>query len=198
MQQFQVEERRTDGNGMVTSEPHVTIAEVERQEVGNKGRQGTKSSRFDPEAIVQAMKDHYLLVIKVVLLGLSIICVGLLDDPVHQGNFPPVSTRYVALAYSTYSSYIIILGALLLGRGLGERFPWRTWSILAITGAALFIAVAAVLLVDWSNLTYNPIWHPNTHRLDLLCASGALAVPTAALFILDAVLTCRRGQVSDD
>lgn len=53
---------------MVTSEPHVTIAEVERQEVGNKGRQGTKSSRFDPEAIVQAMKDHYLLVIKVVLL----------------------------------------------------------------------------------------------------------------------------------
>lgn len=68
---------------MVTSEPHVTIAEVERQEVDNKGRQGTKKNRFDPEAILKAMKDHYLLVLKVVLL----VSLFKINYQCHSDNF---------------------------------------------------------------------------------------------------------------
>lgn len=52
---------------------------------------------------------------------LSIVCIGLFDDPANNSRFRIfVGTRTIALAYVTFGSFIIIASAYLLGKALRD------------------------------------------------------------------------------
>uniref|UniRef100_A0A1B0C8M3 Uncharacterized protein n=2 Tax=Lutzomyia longipalpis TaxID=7200 RepID=A0A1B0C8M3_LUTLO len=126
--------------------------------------------------------------------ALAIVCIGLLDDPANNTHYRTfVTQRTIALCYATFGAYIIISGAYLLGKVFQDTMTWKTAALLNFIGAILFVACGAALLRDWSETKNRNYWHPNTQRMDLLCAAGSVAVVAAVVFLVDLLATLRQG-----
>jgi hypothetical protein len=58
----------------------------------------------------------------------------------------------------------------------------------------LFTACAVTILKDWSDTKERNYWPPNTTRMDLVCATGALCIINAVVFIIDFLFVGRLGS----
>lgn len=133
-------------------------------------------------------------ILKGVQLLLCIICLGLFDDPANNSRVRIfVSPRTIALCYATFATFLIISAVYLLGRVIRDVWPWRTVSILSFIGTILFLACGVCTLKDWSDTKERNFWPPNTTRLDLLCASGFVALLTSVAFAVELITTVREG-----
>lgn len=66
-------------------------------------------------------------------------------------------------------------------------------SILNLAGTLLFTACAVTILKDWSDTKERNYWPPNTTRMDLTCATGAVSIIGALVFLIDLLFTFRLG-----
>jgi len=133
-------------------------------------------------------------IIKGVELLLCIVCIGLFDDPANNSRVRIfVSPRTIDLGYATFATFLIICATYLLGKVIRDAWPWRTLAVLSFIGTILFLACGVCILKDWSDTKERSFWPPNTTRLDLLCATGFIALLTAITFLVDLVLTVREG-----
>uniref|UniRef100_A0A1B0CZ50 Uncharacterized protein n=1 Tax=Phlebotomus papatasi TaxID=29031 RepID=A0A1B0CZ50_PHLPP len=85
-------------------------------------------------------------------------------------------------------------GAYLLGKVFQDTMSWKTAALLNFIGAVLFVACGATLLRDWSITKNRNYWHPNTQRMDLLCATGSVAIVAAIVFLVDLLATLLQGE----
>lgn len=70
---------------------------------------------------------------------------------------------------------------------------WKITAIINLVGAILFTACAVVILKDWSDSKERNYWPPNTTRMDLTCATGAVAIIGAVVFFIDLLFVFRLG-----
>lgn len=131
---------------------------------------------------------------KTVELVLAILCIGLFDDPANNSRFRIfVETRTIAVAYVTFGAFIIICALYLLGKVFHDTIPWKLTALINIIGAFLFAACAILILKNWSDTKERNYWPPNTTRMDLTCATGALSIVTAVVFLVDSLFVIRFG-----
>ncbi|KAG5682161.1 hypothetical protein PVAND_011533 [Polypedilum vanderplanki] len=157
------------------------------------GEQGTLDSTLGGNYINKA-SNYGPAFFKVAELILSIVCMALFDDPANNSRFRIfVGTRTIALAYVTFGSFIIIAAAYLLGKIFRDTFPWRVTALLNLVGAILFTACAVTILKDWSDTKERNYWPPNTTRMDLVCATGAISIIGAVVFVIDLMFVFRLG-----
>lgn len=74
-----------------------------------------------------------------------------------------------------------------------SSIPWRIVAVLNLVGTVLFTACAVTILKDWSDTKERNYWPPNTTRMDLTCASGAISIIAAAVFLADCLFVARYG-----
>lgn len=133
-------------------------------------------------------------IFKAIELVLTIVCIGLFDDPANNSRFRIfVGTRTIALAYVTFGSFIIICAAYLIGKVFRDTIPWKLTALLNLVGTILFTACAITILKDWSDTKERNYWPPNTTRMDLTCATGAISIVGAVVFLVDCLFISRLG-----
>lgn len=74
-----------------------------------------------------------------------------------------------------------------------SSIPWKVTAILNLIGAILFTACAVTILKDWSDTKERNYWPPNTTRMDLTCATGAISIVAAVVFLIDFLFVGRLG-----
>ena len=72
-------------------------------------------------------------------------------------------------------------------------FPWKVTALLNLVGTILFTACAIIILKDWSDTKERNYWPPNTTRMDLTCATGAISIIGAIVFLFDMLFVFRLG-----
>lgn len=65
--------------------------------------------------------------------------------------------------------------------------------VLNFVGLVMFTACAVVILKDWSDTKERNYWPPNTTRMDLTCATGAISIVGAVVFLIDTLFVSRLG-----
>lgn len=161
------------------------------------GDQGTLDSSLGGGYLSKA-GSYGPAVFKTFELVLSVLCLGLFDDPANNSRFRIfVGTRTIALGYVTFGAFIIICATYLLGKISRDSFSWRVLAIFNVVGTALFTACAIVILKDWSDTKERNYWPPNTTRMDLVCATGAICIVTAVTFLVDLLFVLRYGSRGD-
>lgn len=137
-------------------------------------------------------------VFKLLELAVAIICIGLIDDPANNSRIRVfMTTRTVALAYSTFVPFLIFSVIYLFGKVIREEIPWKLQSLLNLTAFILYLSAASCILHDWSETMNRNYWPPNTQRLDFICGAGAVAIVGAVLYLLDLLVTIRLGIKGD-
>lgn len=71
--------------------------------------------------------------------------------------------------------------------------PWKLTAFLNLVGTILFTACAVTILKDWSDTKERNYWPPNTTRMDLTCATGAISIIGAVTFLVDSLFVSRLG-----
>lgn len=74
-----------------------------------------------------------------------------------------------------------------------SSIPWKVTAILNLVGTLLFTACAVIILKDWSDTKERNYWPPNTTRMDLTCATGAISIIGAVTFLIDCLFIIRLG-----
>lgn len=74
-----------------------------------------------------------------------------------------------------------------------NRIPWKVLSILNLVGTMLFTACAIAILKDWSDTKERNYWPPNTTRMDMTCATGAISMVAGVVFLCDLLFIIRLG-----
>ncbi|XP_062555089.1 uncharacterized protein LOC134220119 isoform X2 [Armigeres subalbatus] len=137
-------------------------------------------------------------IFKLLELAVAIICIGLIDDPANNSRLRPfATTRTIALAYSTFVSFLIFSVIYLFGKVIRENIPWKLQSLLNLTAFILYLTTAICILHDWSETKNRNYWPPNTQRMDFLCGAGSVAVVGALLYLVDLIVTTRLGAKGD-
>ncbi|XP_037050282.1 uncharacterized protein LOC119084418 isoform X2 [Bradysia coprophila] len=163
----------------------------------------------------QGAAKYWPAIFKSIELLICILCIGLIDEPATNSRIRVfVSQRTVALAYSTFASYLIISAAYLFGKLVKDHWPWKTTAALSLIGFILYAACAATLLKDWVETKERNYWPPNTQRhrscrllypkvhnssnmLDLVCATGFICVIGAIVFLIELIAVARSGSRGD-
>ncbi|XP_055716487.1 uncharacterized protein LOC129810183 isoform X2 [Phlebotomus papatasi] len=163
--------------------------------MANSGETGTGVDSAYKNNYVSGANRYWPTLFKLFELALAIVCIGLLDDPANNTYLRTqfAHQRTIALCYATFGAYIIICGAYLLGKVFQDTMSWKTAALLNFIGAVLFVACGATLLRDWSITKNRNYWHPNTQRMDLLCATGSVAIVAAIVFLVDLLATLLQG-----
>ncbi|CAG9803898.1 unnamed protein product [Chironomus riparius] len=157
------------------------------------GEQGTLDSSLGGHYMNKA-SNYGPAVFKTAELVLSLVCLGLFDDPANNSRFRIfVGTRTIALAYVTFGSFVVISAAYLMGKAFRDTFPWKVTALLNLVGTILFTACAIIILKDWSDTKERNYWPPNTTRMDLTCATGAISIIGAIFFLFDMLFVFRLG-----
>jgi hypothetical protein len=155
--------------------------------------QGTLDSSLG-NAYMSKASNYGPAVFKTFELVLSIVCIGLFDDPANNSRFRIfVGTRTIALGYVTFGAFIIVCAAYLIGKAFRDTIPWKVTAILNLVGTLLFTACAVIILKDWSDTKERNYWPPNTTRMDLTCATGAISIIGAVTFLIDCLFIIRLG-----
>lgn len=139
------------------------------------------------------------IIFKAVQLGLCILCLCVIDDPAQSFQIRLfVSGRIISLCYGTIVAYLIYSAVYLIGRFVGDEWPWRSTSILAAIAAILFFVCGVWLIKDYAYLTQRtylqvPIVDERGSRttpltIALLLVSGIVLIITAVTYAVEAVL----------
>ncbi|OWR45276.1 ryanodine receptor protein [Danaus plexippus plexippus] len=137
------------------------------------------------------LKQHWCIGLRIVELLFAVIAIGLMVGALNSHQLANIDHRHIALIYSTYSGFIIIVGVLIIARLLGESAGWRTSLGFSIIGAILFTATAAVIFYDWHRSYYANV-RPNKQFYDLVISSGVFSIINAVVFIVHAFLTFKK------
>ncbi|XP_072931731.1 uncharacterized protein [Epargyreus clarus] len=165
----------------------MSAGDREAEAQAKKGEDGAASDRDHRAAAV--LKKNWCVGLRIVELILAVIAVGLVVGALYY--MPQVvasSHRHIALIYSSFSSFIIITGVLIIARLLGESAGWKTSLMFSVLGFIMFTAAAGIIFYDWHRSYYVNI-RPNKEAYDLLISSGVFAVIDAAVFLVHAIIT---------
>ncbi|XP_069685013.1 uncharacterized protein [Periplaneta americana] len=130
--------------------------------------------------------------LKVVELSLSIICVGLIVDPINHKM--QLNMHHVALVYATFAGYIVVNTVIIIGQVKAERMPQYMWALLSFTAGAVFLAAGSVIIDDWRNL-WGGLKHMGYSKqyMDMMIASGIIAIFNAFIYFVDFCLVIAFG-----
>ncbi|CAH2036980.1 unnamed protein product, partial [Iphiclides podalirius] len=167
----------------------MSAGDREAEAQAKKGEEGADNERDSRAAA--ALKRNWCVGLRIIEMTLSVIAIGLIVGALYSPQVVQSDHRHIALIFSTYSSYIIITGVLIIARLLGESAGWRTSLGFSILGVIMFTAAAAVIFYDWHRSYYANL-RPNKEAYDLLISSGVFSVINAAVFLVHAFLTFRK------
>ncbi|XP_077286245.1 uncharacterized protein LOC143911282 [Arctopsyche grandis] len=136
------------------------------------------------------VKEHWSTALKIIELLFAIFCIGLIVDPVNYGRLQN-NLHHIAMIFTAFGGYMIVNSVLILGRLSGERIGWKTSVTFSLVGAVVFTAAGGVIISDWTKYMYNHVYHPSKHYMDMMISSGVFAIFSAAIYVVDAILTYR-------
>lgn len=119
---------------------------------------------------------------------------GFVYEPVERIGLGKSQLHHVGIMYTTYTGYMLIIGAMLLGRALGDRIGYRTATVLSIAGSILFLVTGTVLTADRTNMSKREGFHPHIYLLQMLTTSIVFSFLNFVVFTIDGVLTFIRRQ----
>lgn len=135
---------------------------------------------------------------KSVQVVLCILCLILIDDPVQNFRIKLIlSQRIISLCYGTFVTYLICSGVYLIGKVIGDEWPWKTTTILSGIAAILFIVCGGLLLRDYANIRRHNVWplfeaeermNGASMTIALLLGTGILSVITGVSFLIESIL----------
>ncbi|XP_068631789.1 uncharacterized protein [Battus philenor] len=167
----------------------MSAGDREAEAQAKKGEEGANNERDSRAAA--ALKRNWCVGLRITEMIISVIAIGLIVGALYSPQVVQSDHRHIALIFSTYSSYIIITGVLVIARLLGEPTGWRTSLGFSVLGVIMFTAAAAVIFYDWHRSYYANL-RPNKEAYDLLISSGVFSVINAAVFLIHAFLTFRK------
>ncbi|CAG9812435.1 unnamed protein product [Phaedon cochleariae] len=132
--------------------------------------------------------------IKILELLVCAVCMGFIYDPASTAGLGKSHMLHVGVMYTAYTGYMVVNCVLLVGRTLGERIPYKTVSIFAITGSALFLITCILLTVDRLYLMKHYFYHPNMYLLTMMTTSIIFAFINVVLLAVDAMFTFIRKE----
>lgn len=138
------------------------------------------------------------IIVKSISVILCILCIIFIDDPANSFRIRLfVSPRFFCLCYGTYVTYMIYSTVYLVGKLIGDEWPWKTMIILSSIATILFLICGIVLLRGYTNIRWRTYW-PLLEAEDrgssgpmtvwLLLVAGILSVVTAVVHLIDAIL----------
>lgn len=144
-------------------------------------------------------------ILKSIELALCILCLCVIDDPAQSFRIRLfVSGRIIALSYGTIVTFLIFSAVYLIGKFVGDEWPWRSTSILAGIASILFFICGVWLLKDYywiqqRNYLPVPIVEERGARstpltVALLLVSGILLIITSVAHAVESVLTVLIGR----
>ncbi|KPI93101.1 hypothetical protein RR46_14322 [Papilio xuthus] len=164
----------------------MSAGDREAEAQAKKGEEGDGNERDSRAAA--ALKRNWCIGLRITEMILSVIAIGLIVGALYSPQVVQSDHRHIALIFSSYSSYIIITGVLIIARLLGESAGWRTSIGFSIMGFIMFTAAAAVIFYDWHRSYYANL-RPNKEAYDLLISSGVFSIINAAVFLVHIFLT---------
>lgn len=144
------------------------------------------------------------IIFKSIELALCILCLCVIDDPAQSFSIRLfVSGHIIALCYGIIVTYLICSAVYLIGKLIGDDWPWRSTSILCAIAAILFFICGVWLLKDYYYITLRsyvprPLVEERGARstpltVALLLVSGIVLIITSVTYAVDAVLTIWTG-----
>ncbi|XP_013172138.1 PREDICTED: uncharacterized protein LOC106121171 [Papilio xuthus] len=167
----------------------MSAGDREAEAQAKKGEEGDGNERDSRAAA--ALKRNWCIGLRITEMILSVIAIGLIVGALYSPQVVQSDHRHIALIFSSYSSYIIITGVLIIARLLGESAGWRTSIGFSIMGFIMFTAAAAVIFYDWHRSYYANL-RPNKEAYDLLISSGVFSIINAAVFLVHIFLTFKK------
>ncbi|XP_056633696.1 uncharacterized protein LOC130443201 [Diorhabda sublineata] len=139
-------------------------------------------------------KEQWPLGVKILELLICAICMAFIYDPATTSGLGKTHMIHVGIMYTAYTGFMVINGVLIIGRSLGDRIPYRTVSLFALMGAALFLITCILLTVDRFYLMKHYFYHPNMHLLTMMTTSIVFAFINVVAFSADAMFTFIRKE----
>lgn len=162
-------------------------------EVENNKDEETKEQP-PKKSLKQKLRDHWQLLFKIVELILCALCMGFIYEPANTVGLGKSHMHHVGIMYTAYTGYMLINCVFLVSRAIGDRIPFKTASLFALNGAALFLITAILLTVNRSYIVNRHFFHPQIYLLNMFTTSIIFAFLNVIVFALDAILTFRRQE----
>ncbi|XP_074036031.1 uncharacterized protein [Leptinotarsa decemlineata] len=140
------------------------------------------------------IKEKWQIGVKILELLICAICMGFIYDPASTAGLGKSHMLHVGVMYTSYTGYMVINCVLILGRMLGDKIPFRTVSLFAVTGSALFLITCILLTVDRLYLMKHYFYHPNMYLLTMMTTSIIFAFINVVVFAVDAMFTFVRKE----
>lgn len=141
--------------------------------------------------VKRVLREHWQIAFKIAEILLSIACICFAYEPTQMTGLGKSHLHHVGIMYTAYAGNLLINGVLLVSRFVGDRLPYRTSVVFSVSGAAMFLVTAILLITDRSYLTRNRIFHPKAYLLEMLTISTICALVNVVIFISDAIITFR-------
>lgn len=119
---------------------------------------------------------------------LCVACVGVVYDPFSQIGIGKEHLSHVAVMYTAFTGYILILLIMIASRLMNDKIPYKINTIFSILAAILFFISGVLIAKDKSDRT-NTLFHAQFYLLQMLIATSAFCFLNCAIFIVDASLT---------
>lgn len=145
--------------------------------------------REPQKPIKQILKEQWQLGIKLLELLICAACMGFIYDPAATAGLGKSHMVHVGIMYTAYTGYMVINCVLIIGRSLGDKIPYRTVSLFAVIGSALFLITCILLTVDRFYLMKHYFYHPNMHLLTMMTTSIVFAFINVVVMAVDAMFT---------
>jgi len=145
------------------------------------------------KSLLELIKDNWQIGVKILEIVISCLCLGFFFEPAQVTGLGKSELHHVGLVYTAFS-FIFINMVLLLGKILGESFPFKTSTILSASGSALYLISGILLVVDRSDLMKRYIFHPHGYLMVMLTTATFFAFLNSLVFALDAILGYKRKE----
>lgn len=117
---------------------------------------------------------------------------GIIYEPLNHIGMAKSRLHHVGVMFTAFTGYVLINLALLVGRALGDRVPYRTSTLFSMSGAILNLVTVCLLANDRSNQMRDPI--SSSPRLGAMMASIGVAAINSLVFALEGVFTFIRRE----
>ncbi|GLH06483.1 Uncharacterized protein GBIM_11989 [Gryllus bimaculatus] len=156
-----------------------------RMTAGTAAGAGAAVAGEGAQASPVATRAYFAL--KIIELVFGILNVGLVVDPFRV--IPETDVVHACLALVAFSSVIIVSCVLLISRLAREPVPVRATLLFLLVNGCLLVAAGGVLLADWCRMYYRIYNLQPKLYLDMMIASGIIAIFNAAAHFVDVGLT---------
>lgn len=119
---------------------------------------------------------------------------GFIYDPAKTTGLGKSHMHHIGIMYTAYTGFMLINTLMIISRTIHDRIPYRTASLIALSGSTLFLITGILLIVDRADLMKHNFYHPEMYLLTMLTTSIIFAFFNVILFAIDAVFTFRRQE----